>query len=427
MRVCLISDGLPPKCGGAPLRAFRHAERFQSEQGIGTVLIAWDRYGSATTEDTLPANVHAVRLRFQNQTHTRSLQVLLGLPLRIGEIFIKLGRLLFALRHDFDLVHIINAAPLFCLMAIPLAKLLKKPVILESVLLGSDDPLTLNRRAENPDQQLFPHRPLKYALLLRADAYVAKSQAIRESFHRAGLPEKKVFKIPNGVDAQLYAPPTLDEKRELRGKIGLKGKHLTILFIGAISERKGVHQLLEAFDELVTKHPSVEVLVAGPSLPRDISYLTEIRQTIALRGLSNNVLVVPRMVRNVHEYMKASDIFCLPSAREGFPRVIIEAMATGLPVIATQIEGVTTDIIRSGREGMLVSEGDTTELANVMEDLIFDATLRKRLGQAARRRVLSDFREDIVDMHYMRVYQTVLSTSDILDTSSSEIPQNEQI
>ena len=141
MRVCIVSDGLPFDHGGAQLRAFRHSQQLQAAEGTGAMLIAWDRCAKRMANSTLPVNVHPVKLHFQDvggtQTPIRPAKLLLHLV----ELVARLWSLLFGLRRSFDILHVINAASWFSLMTVPLAKLLKKPVIIEMVLLGADDPL----------------------------------------------------------------------------------------------------------------------------------------------------------------------------------------------------------------------------------------------------------------------------------------------
>lgn len=415
MKVCIVSDDLPPDCGGAPLIALRLAERLQTAEGIQTTMIAWDRSGNQSNHESLPAYVRPVKLHFQDDGRNQTPLGLVKMSLSIVELGARLGALLFTLRREFDILHISNAASLFSLVTVPLAKLLKKPVVIEMVLLGSDDPLKLNERSMHPEQQIFPHRPLKYSLFLQADAYVSISPALSEAYRQAGLTDAKLFEIPYGVDVKKFKPPTPQEKRVLRYQLGLDEEQVIILFVGVINERKGVRRLLAAFREVASSHSEAQLLVLGPSLLPDADYLQSVRKSIDAWDLSGRVMLVDELVDNVHDYMRAADIFCLPTRREGFGMVIIEAMAAGLPVVVSRLEGVTTEIIRSDREGILVPVGDTARLAEALTELIGDNMLRSKLGQAARRKVLSEYVLETYSRRWLSLYNRIIDEASAPD------------
>ena len=409
MRICLVSDGLPPNCGGAPLRTLRHAERLRSTLDVGTTVIAWDKYGNQFPHDSLPDNVHSVRLKFQEASTNQNGNGAGNLALRLSELVARLGTLIFTIRKDFDLLHVINAASLFSLMTIPLAKLLNKPVILEMVQLGSDDPIKLNERSTSSEDQIFPHRPLKYTLFKQADAFVSKSNALSQAYRDAGLPVEKLRQIPNGVDANRFRPSTPGEKEDLRRKLGIEINGVIILFVGLINDRKGVRELVEAFRCVADDEPEARLVLVGPTLAPNADVLAAVEKSIAEWHLSEKVLLVNKLVKNVEDYMRAADIFCLPTKQEGFGVVIVEAMATGLPVIVSKLEGITPGIVQSEHEGILVPVGDLNALEVALRELIPSPGLRDKMGKAARRRVLHEFTDEIVDNQYMNLYRLVLN------------------
>lgn len=409
MRICYVSDGIPPHCGGAPLRALRYAQRFRTNYDLETTLIAWDRYQNGSNPNPLPPYVHRVKLRFQETDGSKSIAGFVSIILRLVELTTRLGILLFALRREFDVLHIINAASLFGLVTVPIAKLLNKRIILETVGLGGDDPVTLNKRSTNPHQQFFPHQPIKFSLFLHADAYVSKSPALTATYHEAGLSDLDIHEIPNGVNVSKFKPPTQDAKKELRKKLGLRDQDVVILFVGVLCKNKGVHHLIEAFGKIAPRSAHAKVLLVGPALPQNMEYLSALRRNIMQLELDERVTIVDEMVDNTDEYMQASDIFCLPTQREGFPGVVIEAMASGLPVVVSRLDGITTNIVQSDKEGILVPYGNTKVLASALLELIDDVDLRIRLGQAARRRVIDDFSDQAIDDRYIQLYKRVLS------------------
>ena len=110
------------------------------------------------------------------------------------------------------------------------------------------------------------------------------------------------------------------------------------------------------------------------------------------------------LVDNVDEYMKSSDLFVFLSKREGCPNVIIEAMSTGLPVIALNISGVTEDIICDGIDGIIVSEENPKIIATVIEKIIKNRVLYINISKNARETAISRFSTEVIDQEYWSVY-----------------------
>ena len=112
-------------------------------------------------------------------------------------------------------------------------------------------------------------------------------------------------------------------------------------------------------------------------------------------------------VDNVHEYLKAADIFCFPTRREGLGTAVAEAMATGLPVVAARLEGVTTDMIRSEGEGVLITGHDPTTYAGTMLRLLKDPDTAGTMGIAARARAASEFNLETIGQRYAQLYRNL--------------------
>ena len=108
---------------------------------------------------------------------------------------------------------------------------------------------------------------------------------------------------------------------------------------------------------------------------------------------------------DVHNYLQVSDIFCFPSRNEGFGLVIIEAMSTGLPVITSRLPGVTTDIIRSDQEGVLIAGYDPSDYAAMMLKLLNNPEMANAMGNMARSRVVSNFSLEHIAQRYAQLYQ----------------------
>jgi glycosyltransferase involved in cell wall biosynthesis len=220
-----------------------------------------------------------------------------------------------------------------------------------------------------------------------ADAIAVPSAFAARTFMARGVPEAKLLINPYGVDLRRFTPrQRAHPDRPVR-----------ILFVGRVGIRKGIPGLLEAFAPLAG---DAELHLIGPVEPAMQSILaTAPMQNVSVRG------AVPAAALP-DEYAKA-DIFCLPSLEEGFPLVLLQAMASGLPVVTTPPSGAG-DILSEGQEGHVVEAGETMALTEVLAGLCGDAEQRQRLGAAARARVESGWGWDDYVARALALYEKFL-------------------
>jgi len=183
----------------------------------------------------------------------------------------------------------------------------------------------------------------------------SEAQTLRGVYGRVRPP---ITVIPNGVDLERYRPPTTDERRNAREVFHLDAEDRVVLFIGHEFARKGLDFAIDA----LVHAPSVMLLVVGGNADG----IGASRSRATRIGVAERVLFVgPR--RDLELFFAASDLFILPSAYEANALVILEALASGLPVIATRV-GYAPEIIEDGINGFLVSQ-DAREIADRMEEL----------------------------------------------------------
>jgi glycosyltransferase involved in cell wall biosynthesis len=193
-----------------------------------------------------------------------------------------------------------------------------------------------------------------------ADVIVVPSDFVKQTLVEEGVDESKIRIIPFGTDLTLFHPP------EKRG-----GKTVVFLFVGGLTARKGLPVLLTAWRQLAL--PDAELwLVGSGSLP--MSESATLPPTVKMLG--------PQGRQEVASLMRQADVFVFPSFFEGLAQVQIEALATGLPLIATHESGAA-DLIHEGTTGFLIRAGDVEALAKRIQRLAQDATLRQQMQQAA--------------------------------------------
>ncbi|HSL81291.1 MAG TPA: glycosyltransferase family 4 protein, partial [Thermoanaerobaculia bacterium] len=186
--------------------------------------------------------------------------------------------------------------------------------------------------------------------------------------------------IPNGVTPAPAAPPGVGP-----GELPPAGSPM-VLFAGRFRTRKAVAVLLEAFARLLREHPGAALVLAGDGEQRGA--LEARAERLGIAGAVRFAGVQPRDA--LPAWYAAADLFCLPSLYEGFPLAILEAMAAGLPVVATAVAGVPEAVV-DGVTGRLVPPEDAAALARALAELAADPERARRMGDAGRRRVETEY------------------------------------
>ena len=259
---------------------------------------------------------------------------------------------------------------------------------------------------------VLTHQGASFELMERPAAFrrLARRADVLTSVSRAGLGELRAFfagtravfrHIPNGTDLG----PGRGRPRAIPRKcrLGGLGRGPFILSVGRLSAYKGTDILLMAFARLAAEEPGLELAVCGPDQAGG-----RLARFAARLGLGRRVRFLgdTRPAR-VRELLARCLFFVLPSRRENMPMALLEAMAAGKAVIASDVGGVA-EAMRHRVEGLLVEPEDVPALAGAMRRLARDARLRTRLGRAARLRArLYDW--SLVALSYRRLYARVLS------------------
>ena len=220
-------------------------------------------------------------------------------------------------------------------------------------------------------------RRLAEATLRRADRLIALTHPTRVYLESVARSDRVRY-VPNFV-----RPGDLTDARERAS--GERPVH--VLFVGWILAAKGVRELLEAARAI----PEARFTLVGPEEPAFVEGLR-----VELEDLKPRVRLLPaKMKKELAQLYRDADVFVLPTWREGFPNVVLEAMAAGLPVVATPV-GAIPDALRDGQEGLLVPPRDAAALTRALRRLVGDAELRARMGARARERAETVFSQKVV-------------------------------
>ncbi|MHB1100131.1 MAG: glycosyltransferase family 4 protein [Burkholderiales bacterium] len=202
-----------------------------------------------------------------------------------------------------------------------------------------------------------------------------------------------------GVDLSRFDPEKwVDSGKALREELVIPANHQVIAFIGRMTRDKGIDELIEAFGMLRRDGLKCTLILIGPGETGDGSLSNSATDTTDpdIRHIGYS----PEPER----YLAAADIFCLPSYREGFGNVVIEAAAMGIPTVGTDIVGLK-DAIVHGKTGILVPPKDSEALARALKTLLADDALRQKMGEEARLRVLDKFPANRVNQAVLNEYE----------------------
>jgi glycosyltransferase involved in cell wall biosynthesis len=302
---------------------------------------------------------------------------------------IKLLWLLTFKKHYYDIIHV-HTDYWGALLVGPLSKILGRPCIFHIVRMGEDDPTTIVMESFGA---------IKLWCIKRYDSVVCISEALRQECLRQGFGEDKVLLLVNAVDTDLFSPYRDGlRKYSIRERLSIPKHAVIVLSVGSIIARKRTKQIFEAFLSLVKNYPDLYLVLVGPASREESSsvdneYVEEMRKVIKETGFSDHVVFTGRIDDDsiLAEYYRMADIFAFPTYQEGLPNVLLEAMSTGLPVVATRLPGSTDLIVRDGETGFLIPQDDVSELKGKLGLVLGDQSLKKEMGIAARVRIIQNF------------------------------------
>lgn len=227
---------------------------------------------------------------------------------------------------------------------------------------------------------------------------VQTKTAKNEWVDRLKLPGNKFTIIPNGIDTRLFSL-NLD-KLSKRTEIGVAADSLIITCVARLRMGKGHKTLLSAFEEVSKKYPTAELLLVG-----DGEKEIELRKQITSYTSKNNIHFLGNR-EDVSEILTISDIFVLATEAEGMSNAIMEAMATGLPIITTDIPE-NQDILNNRETGVLFQSKNSQQLAESITLLFENLPMRNKLGQAAKIKAVNEFDIKKVTFRYATFFEII--------------------
>jgi glycosyltransferase involved in cell wall biosynthesis len=238
-----------------------------------------------------------------------------------------------------------------------------------------------------------------------SQAELVQNEEDVEVLRRLRIPERKLVLLGNGIDmARFGLPSGATDVARARTSLGVAPGQVAVGIVGRLVWQKGFRDLFAAAGRLRRTHPEVVIVVVGPSDPEKADALG--RDDIAAAEAIGNVTFLGGR-DDVDQLYHGFDIFVLPSYREGFPRSAMEAAASGVPVVATDIRGCR-QVVDHGVTGLLVPGHDPRALAAAIGELADDGAMRAAMGRAARAKAESEFDDRRVVDITLAVYERLL-------------------
>ena len=285
------------------------------------------------------------------------------------------------------LIHV-HAADLFGALSAILGRIMGKPVV-----------ITVHRGDVLPSHDLIYKLARSIALKV-SNVIIAVSHSTRNLAIRCGAPPKRVIVVYNTVDESIFRPRS---QTICRSKLGLSQKYEVILSVGNLIPRKGYDQLIRAFPKILNDvHDAVLIIVGDGPQKKELALL------VSDLKLEDKVIFTGRIpIDKLCLYYSAADIFVLPSMHEGHAMVLLEGMASGLPVVASRVAGNLETVVHN-QNGYLVQPNDINQLAEAVTKILSDERLIHSFGSQSFRMYKSKFSQEQQIHKIVQIYSGII-------------------
>ncbi len=239
----------------------------------------------------------------------------------------------------------------------------------------------------------------------RSDRVIAVSESTRRYLlNREDLEESKVTMIPNGIDAEIFRPASDQERLRAREMIEIPSEAFVIGGVGRLVPQKNFSLFLKVASNVLRVHPGVIFVIAGTG-PLE----SQLREEAATLGIAGHIRFLGHVTDRVGLY-HALDTLMMTSDFEGTPMTLLEAMACGLPVVASAVDGIA-EVCIHGKNALMVPPGDPEQFQESLRWLVDGKILSQSLGAEGRRRILERYDIKAIARSVEGVYEEVLESA----------------
>lgn len=267
-------------------------------------------------------------------------------------------------------------------------------------------PSVVSIRGNDIERAAFDPSKFSHVMYALQNASAVTTNASTLARKAKAFVEREIFLIPNGIDTELFKPMARNET--LAEMLGLGGKtkeerSAVIGFAGELREKKGLRALLSGYAQAAKSRPASLLIVGEVRDGEDKKFFDEFKSANSQLPIT---VTGPVPHEDMPAYYALMDVLVHPSLRDGMPNAALEAMACGLPVIATPVGGIL-DALEDGENGVLVNVNDAAALAGKIVELLDDPQKRAGLGQRARETVVEKFGLEAELRANLRVYESL--------------------
>ena len=234
------------------------------------------------------------------------------------------------------------------------------------------------------DKKLILYNKANLCVIKLCHKIIAVSVCIKNQLLDAGVKSHKITVIPNAVETDFEASEIKCLRNKKRMELQINDDELVIGYLGRLSTEKGVKFLIEAVADLIGAGFPVRLLIVGDGDER-----TNLEAQVAKSGVAQMVIFAG-FQSETQCWLSAFDLFVLPSLTEGTPLALLEAMALGLPVVASNVGGVP-NVVTDGQDGLLVEAGSVESIVKAIDCIIRDTVLYKKLSKEASKKIKSGY------------------------------------
>ncbi|MEI6564907.1 MAG: glycosyltransferase family 4 protein [bacterium] len=394
-RICLLTDSYYPVVGGGEAHARLLCGEFR-RLGVPVFVLTGHKVATSPAFETVDGiAVH----RAPPAGYPR-----LGKYLMLGSSFWRLTRM----RREYDVIYVCGIRTLG-LIAVVAARLLGKGCVLRAESRGEVSGGFIWEKTDgrvNPLLKFMFMGPILFRnlILKRANAFLSIAAVIRDEYKACRVPMGKIVDIPNGIDVTRFSPVPSETKVAIRTQLGLPQGRL-FAYTGKLNRGKGLEFLVRVWKDWARQHPDCKLLLIGSGAMQFLSCEKELRDYVEQNGMQAAVIFAGS-VNNVHEYLQASDFFLFPSESEALPLALLEALATGLPTVASDIGGCRA-IVTDGHDGRLAPPNDATAWIAGLQTLVNEPILAAEWGRVGRETVVKTFSIAHVAEEHIRLFRAV--------------------
>lgn len=244
----------------------------------------------------------------------------------------------------------------------------------------------------------YGYKWLDSLIMKKFDGLIAISSEIKDEMIRAGINKSKIKIILNGVDCEEHERSLA--KTEARARLELGENDFIVGCVASLTPEKGHMTLLKAFSEVHTATSEIKLCLVGEGPERNkienYIYDNKLSETVFLKGSR----------ADIRELYKGFDVFILPSYQEGLPMVLLESMASGVPVIVTYV-GAIPEIIQNNQNGIIIEPGNIGQMAQAILEINSNKEIRGTIRKNALKTVKEKYSSDLMTEEYQQIYKEV--------------------